>query len=96
MTHAELTFHGLDHSDRAEAAVLRWIARIEQLHDGVTRFGVVIDHDWPHTFEVHVTIEDPEIGVESHAKHENIYIAIADAFRATHRQLQGEVLKRAS
>jgi ribosome-associated translation inhibitor RaiA len=93
---AELTFHGLDHDDSAEAAVLRWVARIEQLHHGVTKCGVVIDQRRRHAFEVHVTIEDPEIGVASHAKHENIYIAIADAFRAVRRLLQDDVETRAS
>jgi hypothetical protein len=96
MMHAELTFHGLDHDDSAEAAVLRWVARLEQLHQGATRCGVVIDRGRRQAYEVRVTIEDPVIGVAQQAKHENIYIAIADAFRAVRRVLQGDVLKRAS
>jgi ribosome-associated translation inhibitor RaiA len=87
MMQAELTFHGLAHDDSAEAAVLRWIARIEQLHDRVTRCGVVIGRKWRHV-EVQVRIEDPEHGVASRARHENIYVAIADAFRDIRRQLR--------
>lgn len=89
----EVSFHGIDHSDSAEAAVLRWVARIEHLHERMTRCEVVIDqphrrHRQGNEFEVRVVIEAPGIELAvSHALREDIYIAIADAFRAARRQL---------
>jgi ribosome-associated translation inhibitor RaiA len=94
MMQAELSFHGLDRTDSAEASVLRWIARIEQLHDGA-RCGVTIDRKRRH-HEVRVKVEDLQIGVVSRARHENLYVAIADAFRAIRRQLQLGTIQRAS
>jgi ribosome-associated translation inhibitor RaiA len=95
MMHAELRFNGIDQRESAEASVLRWIARIEQLDDRVTRCGVTLDRRW-RQFEVTITIEDPDVGVSAHAKHQNIYIAIADAFRLLRRQVQTSLLQRAS
>ena len=90
----ELTFHGLDHSDSAEAAVERWVARLEQLHARLTRCEVVIDQ--PHRrarhrdFHVRVLLAAPGIELASNAEHDDIYLAIADAFRAAHRQLRNK------
>jgi ribosome-associated translation inhibitor RaiA len=88
MMQAQLTFHGLAHDDSAEAAVLRWIARIEQFHDRVTCCGVVIGRR-RRSHEVMVRIDSPDLELTCTAKHENIYIAIADAFRSVRRQLAG-------
>jgi ribosomal subunit interface protein len=88
----ELTFHGLDHSDSAEAAVERWVARLEQLHQRLIKCEVVIDQ--PHRshrhrdFHVRVHVAAPGVELASDAERDNIYLAIADAFRAAHRQLR--------
>lgn len=88
----ELTFHGLDHSDSAEAAVERWVARLEQLHRRLIKCEVVIDQ--PHRksrhrdFHVRVVLEAPGVELASNAEHDDLYLAIADAFRAAHRQLR--------
>ncbi len=90
----EITFHGLDHSDAVEASVQRWIARIEQIHDRITKCGVVIAqphkrHRHGREFHINVVMEIPggEV-VATHIGHEDIYVAVADAFRAARRQLQ--------
>jgi ribosomal subunit interface protein len=91
----ELTFHNLDHSDSAEAAVERWVTRLEQLHARLTKCEVVIDQ--PHRrsrsadFHVRVLLEAPGIELASSAERGDIYIAIADAFRAAHRQLRDKI-----
>jgi ribosomal subunit interface protein len=98
----EVTFHGVDHSDSAEAAVFRWVARIEHLHDRMTRCHVTIGQ--PHhrrrhgdPFDVRVVVDVPGIEVVAHAVREDVYIAIADAFRAIRRQLQDQIgLRRES
>jgi putative sigma-54 modulation protein len=95
----EVTFHGVDHSDSAEAAVHRWVARIEQLHDRMTRCHVSINQ--PHhrrrhgdPFDVRVVVDVPGIEVVAHALRDDVYIAIADAFRAVRRQLQDQIGSR--
>jgi putative sigma-54 modulation protein len=91
----ELTFHGIDHSDSAEAAVERWVARLEHLHARLTKCEVVIDQ--PHRkhrhreFHVRVLLEATGIELASSAERDDIYIAIADAFRAAHRQLRSKI-----
>jgi ribosomal subunit interface protein len=91
----ELKFHGLDRSDSAEAAVERWVARLELMHARLIKCEVVIDR--PHRrsrssdFHVRVLVEAPGIELASSAERADIYIAIADAFRAAHRQLRDKV-----
>lgn len=89
----EITFHNLDHSEAAEACVLRWIARLEQLTDRIEKCTVVLGQPHRHhrhgrAFQLSVVLEipGPNIAV-SHVGHENIYVAIADAFRVARRQL---------
>jgi len=83
----ELTFHGLDHSDPAQAAVERWVARLEYLHARLLKCEVAIDQ--PHR-ELRVRVRLTVLGTELDAKaeSEDIYLAIADAFRAAHCQLR--------
>lgn len=96
----ELTFHEIPHSDAVEAAVQRWVVRLEHLHDRIVRCHVKIEQ--PHKsqrhgreFEVHVVLEIPgnDIAV-SKVRHEDIYVAIADAFRAARRQLLDQLEHR--
>ncbi len=93
----EITFHGIDHSDAVELAVQRWVARLEHMYDRITKCGVVIAQ--PHRsqrqgreFQISIVIEVPggEI-VTNHVRHEDIYVAIADAFRNARRQLHDHV-----
>ena len=90
----EITFHGIEHSDSAEAAIQRWVARLEHVYDRITKCGVGVSqphkrHRHGREFQVSLVLEVPggEIAV-THVAHEDIYVAIADAFRAARRQLQ--------
>lgn len=89
----EVTFHDLDHSDSVEAAIHRWVARLEHVHDRIVRCNVKVEqphksHRHGREFEVHVVLEwwGENIATSRH-RHEDIYVAIADAFRASRRQL---------
>lgn len=86
----ELTFFGLDHNESAEAAVARWVARLEHMHRRLFKCEVVIGHprSRPRDYRVHVQIEGQGVELASNAEHDDIYLAIADAFRAAHRQLR--------
>src|SRR5262245_44103724 len=89
----EITFHQLDHSDAVAAAVLRWIARLEHLSERMTKCSVTVDQPHKrrrHGGEYHVSIVLEVPGAELAATHDHVdvYVAIADAFRALRRQLQ--------
>lgn len=93
----EITFHGIEHSDAVEAAIQRWVSRLEHVYDRITKCGVVASqphkrHRHGSEFQVSVVLEIPgsEVTV-THMAHEDIYVAIADAFRAARRQLQDHV-----
>jgi len=89
----EITFHDLPPSEAVEAAINRWVTRLEHVHDRIIRCQVKIEqphksHRQGRAFEVHVVIEwwGENIATSRH-RHEDIYVAVADAFRASRRQL---------
>ncbi len=93
----EIMFHQLDQSDAVETSVQRWVARLERLYDRITKCTVTISQ--PHKrhrhggeFCVNVVLDVPggEIAA-SHLRHEDIYVAVADAFRAARRQLAAHI-----
>ena len=93
----EITFHGLEHSDAVEASIDRWIDRIERFYDRIIKCNVTVGQ--PHRrrrhggeYNVSIVLEIPggEIAT-THAGNEDIYVAIADAFRAARRQLLDHV-----
>ena len=93
----EITFHGIEPSEAVEAAVQRWVARLEHMYDRMTKCGVVISQ--PHRrhrhggeFSVSVVLEVPGTAIATtHARHEDVYVAVGDAFRATRRQLHASI-----
>ena len=93
----EITFHDISHSDAVEAAIQRWVARIERLSDRIVRCEVRVEqphrsHRQGRPFEVHVVLGIPGHDIaSSRIRHEDVYVAIADAFRATRRQLLDEL-----
>ena len=93
----EITFHGIEHSDAVEASVQRWVARLEHLYDRIIKCAVTVSqphkrHRHGSEFNVSVVLEVPgsEIAV-THIRHEDIYVAVADAFRAARRRLNDNV-----
>ena len=93
----EVTFHGLEHSDAVAATAQRWVARLDHMYDRITKCGVVIAkphkrHRHGDGFQVSVVLEVPGVEIAvTHAMHEDVYVAVADAFRAARRQLQHHV-----
>lgn len=88
----EITFHGVPQSDSVEASIQRWVARLESLNGRIRSCHVFVEQ--PHRrqrtgsdFEVNVHLEVPGLELASRNHHEDIYVAIADAFRAVRRQL---------
>jgi len=93
----EITFHEIPKSETVEAAVRRWVDRLEHVYDRIV--GCTVKIEQPHRsqrhgreFEVHVILDVPGTNLAtSRVRHEDIYVAIADAFRATRRQLLDQV-----
>jgi ribosome-associated translation inhibitor RaiA len=96
----EITFHELEQSDSVEASIQRWVARIEPLHGRIRSCHVFVEQ--PHRrhrngreFEVHVRLDVPGLEIAASRNHsEDIYVAIADAFRAVRRQLLEQTAMR--
>jgi cold shock CspA family protein/ribosome-associated translation inhibitor RaiA len=101
----EVSFRGVPRWERAEAEVKRHAAELERYFDRITSCRVLIQA--PHLRQqrgqlyrvrIDLTVPGREIVVKrdpmEHAPHEDLYIAIRDAFRAARRQLQDYVRER--
>ena len=99
-----ITFHGLDSSQAVEDDIRKQVTRLERLHPRITRCQVSIElphrhHHQGNVFRVRVDVTVPgaelvvghDPGV-NHA-HEDVYVAIRDAFNAVARQLE-DVVRR--
>ncbi len=102
----QISFHGVDHSDAVEERVREKVGKLEQFCDHITSCRVVIEqhhrnisnaHHKGEPFHVRVDITLPghEIVVKRDPKdahvHEDIYVALRDAFAITERQLRDHV-----
>jgi len=93
----EITFHELDVSPAVEAAIARGVARLEHVFHRIESCTVHINQ--PHrrrrhggAFHITITLAVPGKDVAvSHVGHEDIYVALADAFRAARRRLLEQV-----
>ena len=92
MAPIKITFRGMPASPSVEAAVERWVRRLEHVCDRIQHCSVVIDsHRHPH-FEVRLGVAvlgQPVIvvGGPGIAARANVYVAVSDAFRAGRRLL---------
>jgi hypothetical protein len=104
-TPVAITFRGMAPSPSVEAAIERWVARLESVYDRIERCSVVIVSPPRHygervTYRVHLALALPgyEILVphDPHraAAHGDVYVAVSDAFRAGRQQLQAIVRVR--
>jgi len=101
-TPVEITFRSFPPSAAVERAIHRWVDRLEQVFGRITSCRVVIEVPHRHvgqgrTFHVRVDLAVPDHTISvgrdpgrDHA-HEDVYVAVADAFRAARRQLQDRV-----
>ena len=94
-----VVFRGLEHSDAVEAAVHKRLEKLQRFSDEIQSLRVTLEipHNNHHKGKVfHVGIEalipshDIVVNHEQHDKHEHedIYVAIRDAFNALERRLK--------
>ncbi|NQV57313.1 MAG: ribosome-associated translation inhibitor RaiA [Rhodospirillales bacterium] len=99
---AQISFRDFDHSDAVEERIREKVDKLETYYDRITNCQVVIEAPHKHKnkgklYHVKIVISVPgdEVIVtrdpkDNHA-HEDIYIAIRDAFEAARRQLNRHV-----
>jgi ribosomal subunit interface protein len=95
----EIVFHNVDRSPAVEAAVRERAAKLEQFAENITSCRVTVEaphknHQQGNLYTVRVDLHFPGGEVvanrspsENHA-HEDVYVALRDAFKAARRQLQ--------
>ena len=95
----EIVFHNVDRSPAVEAAVRERAAKLEQFAENITSCRVTVEaphksHQQGNLYTVRVDLHFPggeavanRSPAEHHA-HEDVYVALRDAFKAARRQLQ--------
>jgi len=99
MANVVITFLGMERSAAVEAQVQRWVDRLERASGRLLRCETWIEQPHHHnrkgnTFRVRIECAVPgttlvvsrDTGIDH--THENVYVALSDAFRAARRQLQ--------
>jgi len=106
MTSPEIVFEGMDSSDAVRARVEKELAKLERFHERITSCRVVIEapshakaKGGLYRVRVHLSTPDGgEIKAERHSDqnhaHEDVYVAIRDAFAAAKRQIQDRARRR--
>jgi len=103
----QVVFRGIDHSLAVEAAVQKRLEKLERFSDEIQSLRVTLEspHNYHHKGKVyHVGVEalipnhDIMVTREQHDKHshEDIYVAIRDAFNAFERRLKAVYGKQRS
>ena len=101
----EITYRDIEKSDAVEARVRDWVDKLERVYDRITRCEVTIAQ--PHhrhrkgnqfSITIRLTVPGGEV-VSSHdpgpdGAHEDVYVAIRDAFHASRRMLEDHVRSR--
>ena len=88
----EITFRGMSHSDSVATDVAGWLERLDSIHDRIQHCHVWIDQPHHHhqtgsQFEVRVVVAIPGHDVVATQNHDDVYVAISDAFTSARRQL---------
>lgn len=100
-----ITFRDLRSSSTIESFIRRWASKLETAHGRIERCHVVIErphqrHHHGQRYHVRIALAVPGPDVEvsrDHsldAAHEDLYVAIRDAFRAARRQLEDQARRQ--
>jgi len=100
----QITFRHMETSEAVEANIRKHVDKLEQFHNNIMGCQVIVDLPDQHkhkggvfSIHIHLTIPGEEIVVSSkqddaHA-HEDVYVALRDAFKAAQRQLDSRMAK---
>lgn len=95
----QIVYHNIDQTEALNDAVQKRIAKLERYCDQIITGRVVLDspHNNHHKgkvysvgLEVHTSAKEVRVNQEQHDNHahEDLYVAIRDAFNAAERQLK--------
>lgn len=95
----EVTFRGIQHSDAVEARIREKVAKLEQFCDSIISCRVAVEGEHHHQhqgnlYKIRIDLSVPQkhlvVSRDHHDKqaHEDIYVALRDAFDAAKRQLE--------
>ncbi len=91
----QITMRDMDHSEVLGKAIQDQVAKLERYNDRITRCRVTVEQTGRHqlqgrhfTVRVDLRIPGREI-VASRDHHEDVYVALRDAFDSARRQLEG-------
>lgn len=99
-TPLQITMHNVPRSDALEARIRESAAKLELFHSRITSCRVTIDqperhHHQGRQFGVRIDVRAPghEEVVSTLKHHEDVYVALRDAFDSARRQLEDVVRK---
>lgn len=95
----QIFFHNIDQTEALQEAVRKRIAKLERFSERIISGRVVLDspHNHRHKgkvysvgLEIHTPQKEVRVNQEQHDNHahEDLYVAIRDAFNAAERQLK--------
>ena len=98
----QIQFHNLAPSPAIEDAVRKYAERLERFHPDIMSCRVTVEASHKHKYKgnlYHIVVDVKTRGDEvvvsrapdDRQEHEDIYVAIRDAFNATRRQLQDRI-----
>lgn len=101
----EIVFHNVDRSPAVEEAVRERAAKLEQIAPNITSCRVTVEaphrnHQQGNLYTVRIDLRYPggetlaSRAPSAHHAHEDVYVALRDAFKAARRQLQDRVKVR--
>ncbi|MFC1674028.1 HPF/RaiA family ribosome-associated protein [Pseudomonadota bacterium] len=101
----QLSFHGCDHSDALETEIQGRVAKIEEYYGRIISCRVVVELPHKHhaqgkLFHINVDMSLPGAGHVVHndhgvkPAHEDVHVAVRDAFNAVEAQIKKVVGKR--
>ncbi|KPK68141.1 MAG: RNA polymerase subunit sigma-54 [Acidithiobacillales bacterium SM23_46] len=90
----QVTFRDIEHSDAVETRIREKAEKLQRYYDRIMGCRVVVEmpqrhkHQGKlHSVRIDLTVPGAEL-VANHTQHEDVYVAIRDAFDAMSRQLE--------
>ncbi len=101
----QITFRHMDPSDALEAKIRERAEKLEKFHDQIMSCHVIVEAPHRHQHKgklywIHldITVPDGEIVVNRNpskkTSHEDVYVAIRDAFNAARRRLEDHARRK--
>lgn len=92
----QIAFRGMPASPAVEARIGEFAAKLEKVHPRLSSCHVAVEPSGHHrnhgrSFAVHVELHAPDRApINVRHEHEDVYLAVRDAFDAARRMLQGD------